>query len=147
MEITAPTQSEIVKSYLFAYTPWDESITSWHTLKHNDRRFFKEISQEIGHCPSVLYSVSKLLNDVGSQYVDDGILWVSDMLHNNPNLLTDELEEGSVHQMESLARKYIYKNRSKIKESSELKKKVLVPLDFLVGKGSVIGYMLREKVI
>ena len=137
----------IVKSYLFAYTPWDESITSWHTLKHNDRRFFKEISQEIGHCPSVLYSVSKLLNDVGSQYVDDGILWVSDMLHNNPNLLTDELEEGSVHQMESLARKYIYKNRSKIKESSELKKKVLVPLDFLVGKGSVIGYMLREKVI
>ena len=84
----------IVKSYLFAYTPWDESITSWHTLKHNDRRFFKEISQEIGHCPSVLYSVSKLLNDVGSQYVDDGILWISDMLHNNPNLLTDELEEG-----------------------------------------------------
>ena len=138
---------EVVKSYLFAYTPWDESITSWHTLKHNDRRFFKEISQEIGHCPSVLYSVSKLLNDVGSQYVDDGILWVSDMLHNNPNLLTDELEEGSVHQMESLARKYIYKNRNKIKESSELKKKVLVLLNFLVEKGSVIGYMLREKVI
>ena len=49
--------------------------------------------------------------------------------------------------MESLARKYIYKNRSKIKESTELKKKVLVLLDFLVGKGSVIGYMLREKVI
>lgn len=138
---------EIVKSYLFAYTPWGESITSWHTLKHDNRRFFKEISQEIGHCPSVLYSVSKLLNDVGSNYVDDGILWVSDMLHNNPNLLTDELEEGSVHQMESLARKYIYKNRNKIKESSELKKKVLVLLNFLVGEGSVIGYMLREKVI
>lgn len=137
----------VVKNYLFAHPWWEESVTSWHTLKNRDKRFLKEISQEIGHYPSTLYSISKLLNGIGSNYLDDGILWISDMLTNNQNLFAAKLEKNTVYYMENVAREYVYKNRTKIKENKELKQRVLVLLNFLIEKGSVIGYMLRERII
>lgn len=138
---------EIVESYLFARTPWEETITSWHTLRDNDKTFFKEISREIGHCPSVIYSVSGLLNGIGSHYLDDGMLWVSDMLTRNQNLLSDNLGESTVYHMEGFTRKYVHKNLANIRENKELKKQVLVVLDFLILKDSVIGYMLRDRIV
>ena len=138
---------EIAKNFLLAHPWWKESATRWHALKDNDKRFFKEISQRIGHCPSVLYSISKLLDGIGSHYLDDGILWISDTLSSNRELFAAELEDGTVYHMENSARKYIYKNLQKIRERNELKEEILVLLDFLVEKGSVIGYMLRERVI
>ena len=139
--------NKIVKNYLFANPWWEESVASWHTLGDGDKRFLKEISQEIGHCPSALYSISRLLNGIGSHYLDDGILWISDMLTNNQNLLAAELKKNTVYHMENVARKYIYKNQTKIRGSKELKEKILVLLNFLIEKGSVIGYMLRERVV
>ena len=139
-------KGKIVERYLFAHLWWEGSVTNWHTLKNSDKMFLKEMSQKIGHCPSTLYAISKLLNGVGSHYLDDGMLWISDMLTNNQNLLTVKLEKNTVYYMENVTRKYIHKNRTEIRENGELKKKILVLLDFLIEKGSVIGYMLRERI-
>ena len=138
---------KIIKSYLFARTPLEETITSWHTLRDNDKTFFKEISREIGHCPSVIYSVSELINGIGSHYLDDGMLWVSDMLTRNQNLLSDNLEESTIYHMEGFTKKYVRENLVNIKENKELKKQILVVLDFLISKDSVIGYMLRDRIV
>ncbi|MDP2638421.1 MAG: AVAST type 4 anti-phage nuclease Avs4 [Candidatus Levybacteria bacterium] len=138
---------KIIKSYLFAQNPWKESATEWHTLKDNNKRFFKEISEKIGHCSSTLYAISKLLNDIGSHYLDDGILWISDMLNKNKDLLTSKFEVNTIYYIENLARKYIYKYRTKIRKTKKLKEDVLVILDFLIAKGSVVGYILRESVV
>ena len=77
---------KIVKSYLFAQNSWKETATKWHTLKNENKVFFKIISEKIGHCPSVLYAISKLLNNIGSPYLNDGVSWISNMLRNNGNL-------------------------------------------------------------
>jgi len=138
---------KIIKSYLFARNQWKESATEWPTLKDDNKIFFKEISDKIGNCASTLYSVSKLLNDIGSPYLNDGVLWVSNMLANNKNLLTAKLEVNTIYYIENLVRKYIYKNRTKIRETKKLKGDVLAILDFLIAKGSVIGYILREGII
>ena len=138
---------KIIKSYLFAQNPWKESATEWHTLKDDDKRFFKEISESIGQCASTLYAISKLLNDIGSTYMEDGVLWVSNMLVKNQNLLTAKLEVNTLFYIENLIRKYIYKNRTKIRETKKLKEEVLAILDFLIAKGSVVGYILRESIV
>lgn len=138
---------EILKSYLFATVSWKKSTISWHTLKDKNKKFFKEISQEVGHCPSALYSISKLLTDIGNPYLDDGILWISKMLKDNKNLYTAKLETSTIYYLEKNIRKYIYKNREEIKKTKKLKEDVLVVLDFLVEKGSVVGYMLRENIL
>ncbi len=138
---------KILRSYLFAENPWKETATEWHTLKDDNKRFFKEIVRKTGHCPATLYAISKLLNDIGSQYLDDGISWISDMLKNNPSLLATELEPNTTYYLEYNVRKYIYNNREEIRRNSRSKKEVLVILDFLIESGSVIGYMLRESIL
>lgn len=138
---------KIIKSYLFAQTPWNETTTDWHTLKDNNKRFFGEIVKSIGHCSSVLYSISKLLNGIGSKYLNYGISWISEILNDNKNLWADKLETNTIYYLENLVKKYIYKNREKIRKMKKLKQDVLVILDFLIEKGSVVGYMLRENIL
>jgi hypothetical protein len=138
---------EIVKSYLFAQTPWKETTKDWHTLKENNKTFFRNISKDMGHCPSTLYSISKFLNGIGSKYINNGITWISKMLVDNSNLRTDKLETNSIFYLENLIKQYIYKERERIRKFKKLKQEVLVILDFLVEKGSVVGYMLRENIL
>lgn len=138
---------KIVKSYLFAQVPWKETAKDWHTLKDNNKRFFKEVLQKIGHCPSALYAISKLLNDIGSPYINDGVTWVSSILANNKDLMNKKLEVNTIYYIESIVRKYIYKNREKVRKTKTLKDDVLIILNFLIEKGSVVGYMLRESVL
>jgi hypothetical protein len=138
---------KIVKSYLFAQVPWKETAKDWHTLKDSNKRFFKEVSQKIGHCPSALYAISKLLNDIGSPYIDDGVSWVSNILDNNRDLMNKKLEVNTIYYIENLVRKYTFKNREKVRKTKALKDEVLIILNFLIEKGSVVGYMLRESIL
>ena len=142
---------QIIKAYLLVWGSygaiWKESAKEWHSLKEKDKRFFKRISNEIGHCPSTLYSISKLLTGIGSSYLNDGIGWISTMIKNNKNLLTDKLEPNTIFHIENLTRNYILQNSEKIKKEKVKKEEVLAILNFLVEKGSAIGYMLRERVL
>lgn len=138
---------KILRSYLFAENPWKETTDQWHTLKDNNNRFFKEISQKTGHCPSTLYAISKLLNDIGSPYLNDGISWISHMLKNNPRLSQTKLVTNTIYYLENLARKYVYNNREEIRKNTKSKREVLVILDFLIESGSAVGYMLRENIL
>jgi hypothetical protein len=137
---------KIVRSYLFTEVKWKETAKDWHSFKDNDKKFFKEISNEIGHCPSALYSISKLLNNIGSPYIDDGVVWISTILEKNKDYINKKLETNTIYHIENLVRKYIFKNREKIKKTKALKDMLIVILDFLIEKGSVIGYMLRESI-
>lgn len=137
----------IIKSYLFAQSPWKETATDWHTFKECNSRFFADIAKNIGHCPSTLYSLAKSLNDIASRYLNSGISWLSGMLTRNKNLWTDKLATNTLYHLENLVRKYIYKEREKIRRTRKLKDEVLVILDFLVEKGSVVGYILRENIL
>lgn len=138
---------EIVQSYLFAKCPWKETTKNWHSLQESNKSFFHEVSLKIGNCSSTLYSISKLLNDIGSNYLDDGVIWIFNILDKNKTFNNDRLLENTVYYIESFIRKYIFINREKIKKTKSLKNKILVILDFLVAEGSVIGYMSRESVM
>lgn len=69
------------------------------------------------------------------------------MLQKNKNLESEELETNTVYYLEILVRQYVYRNRHKIRKSKNLKDELLVILDFLVKKGSVTGYLLREDIL
>lgn len=138
---------EAIYNYLLAWSYWRKDAREWHTLKDREKSFFKKVSEDIGNCPSVLYSLAKLLTDVGSGFKDDGIIWISEMLKNNPSLSSDELEVNTIYYLENLVRSFFLKNRHKIKTTIQLKNKILVILDFLLAKGSVTAYLLREDIL
>lgn len=101
----------------------------------------------MGHYPPVLYSISKVLNDIGSSFIEDGIAWLSGMIDKNRKLLSDELEVNTIYYIENLVRKYILSNRRKIKMTLQIKKQVIIILNFLVERGSATGYLLRENIL
>jgi hypothetical protein len=138
---------KIIKSYLFATVIWNENAKEWHTLKIINKKFFKEVSQKIGHCPSTLFALAKLLNSVGSIYIDDGVTWISNIIEKNKSIHTQKLETDTIYYLERHIRIFIYNNREKIKRTLDLKKNLLTILDFLVKNGSVVGYMLRENIV
>ncbi len=138
---------KIIKSYLFAQVPWKETAKEWHSLKDKNKRFLKEVAEKIGHCPSALYAISKLLNDIGSPYIDDGVIWISNILANNQDYVNKELETNTIYYIENLIRKFTFKHREKIKRTKALKNKLIIILNFLIEKGSAVGYMLRESIV
>ncbi|HWO95639.1 MAG TPA: AVAST type 4 anti-phage nuclease Avs4 [Bacillus sp. (in: firmicutes)] len=138
---------KIIKSYLFAETPWNENVSEWHAFKDNNIRFLSKVAKNMGESPTVLYSIAKLLNGIGQKYLNNGISWITKILIEYENIWTKHLEVNTIYHLENLVKSYIYKNREKIRRETKLKQEVLVILDFLVEKGSAAGYMLRENVL
>jgi len=138
---------EIIKSYLFAQTLWKETAKEWHSLKDENIRFFGDISISIGHCASTLYSLTKLLNGIGSSFLNEGIYWIANTIERVHGLSDKRNDTNTTYYLENVIRKYIYNNQQRIKKTNELRCKVLLILNFLVEKGSVVGYMLRERIL
>ncbi|MDD3056644.1 MAG: hypothetical protein PHE16_12315 [Aliarcobacter sp.] len=141
----------IVKVYFLAWGKygalWKDTAKEWHSLKDKNIKFFKKLTKQIRYVPSVVYSISKLLTGIGSVYLNEGINWIADLLKNNSNLSNEKHEPNTVFHLENLTRKYIFLQSEKIKKDRKTKEDVLVILDFLVEKGSSMGYMLREKIL
>ncbi|PFR48329.1 hypothetical protein COK34_28240 [Bacillus thuringiensis] len=138
---------EIVRTYLFAFPWWGEKVKSWHSLKEENHLFFQHMSYEIGFKTSVLDSISKVLNSVGYNFLSQGIEWLYVILKNNSNLDHKSLEVNTVYYIEEFMQRYIKENRLLFKRTPSLRNKVITVLNFLVNRGSTVGFMLRESVV
>jgi hypothetical protein len=69
------------------------------------------------------------------------------MICKNTNLWTDELEKDTIYYLENIAKRFIFLNREIVKRTKQIKQEILIILDFLIEKGSVTGYMLRENIL
>jgi len=138
---------EIIINYLLAWRWWREGIEEWHSLKKENLSLYTNASKEIGHIPAVLYSVVKVLNSIGTNFKDEGIDWIYTIVSNNKSLHLDDLESNTLYYLEKFLRKFVFINRQKIKEEIKLKNKVIPILDFMIERGSIHGYLLRESIL
>ena len=136
----------VVYKYLLALE-WKKGAKEWHSLKDREKAFFKKVSEDMGGNSAVLYAIAKLLNDVGSNFAFEGISWVSNMMEKTPDLVRKELEVNTVYYLENLVRSFILRNRQKIRSDQQVKRQILVILDFLLEKASVTAYLLREDIL
>ncbi len=139
-----PYVNETLKYYLFSCSYWEPGATEWHSIKEKERFFFEKVVSKMGHVPVVLYSIAKILNDVGSKFALEGVTWISSMITTNKYI---ELENYTIEYIESFIRRFIPMNRQKVKRDNMLKNQVISILDFLVEKGSDIGFLLREEIL
>ncbi len=123
---------EIIINYLLAWRWWREGIEAWRSLKSENLSLYANASKEIGNIPSVLYSIVKVLNSIGSNFKDEGIDWIHTIVSNNCSLNLDDLESNTLYYLEKFLRKFIFINRQKIKEEIKLKNKVIPILDFMI---------------
>ena len=64
-----------------------------------------------------------------------------------PDLVRKELEVNTVYYLENLVRSFVLRNRQKIRSDQQVKRQILVILDFLLEKASVTAYLLREDIL
>jgi len=138
---------EIIINYLFARPRFCEGIEEWRSLKTGNLSLYTNASKEIGNIPAVLYSVIKVLNSIGTNFKDEGIEWIHTIVSNNKSLHLDDLESNTLYYLEKFLRKYVFINRQKIKEEIKLKNKIIPILDFMIERGSIHGYLLRESIL
>lgn len=138
---------EILHNYLLAGTLWKEDAKEWHTLKDREKSFYSKVVKDLGHHPSVLYSISKFLNEIGSNFIDDGIVWINEIVLKISKSNSEELETDTIYYIENVMRRYVLINRNKIKKSIQIKNRVINILNFLVENGSITGYVLREDIL
>lgn len=139
--------SNTVHNYLLAWPYWPKNAKQWHSLKEREKSFFAKAAREIGEHPSVLYSLAKLLNEVGTPFVGDGIFWISGIIERSPSLISEELERDTEYYLENLVRGYVLRNRDLIRRTLHIKHAVLRTLNFLLERGSVTAYLTREHIL
>ncbi|MCH2231895.1 MAG: ATP-binding protein [Crocinitomicaceae bacterium] len=138
---------DIIINYLLAWRWWREGIEEWHSLKSENTSLYHNASRDIGHVPSVLYSIARVLNSIGTNFKEEGIEWLYVIVSNNNFLNLDDLESNTLYYLEKFLRKYIFLNRQRIKEEIRLKNRVIPILDFMIERGSIHGYLLRESIL
>ncbi|TCC98507.1 AVAST type 4 anti-phage nuclease Avs4 [Pedobacter hiemivivus] len=137
----------VISTYLLAWPWWKETAKSWFSLKDRERRFYLKAVKDMGHHPAVLYSIAKLVNEIAGDFIDDAVVWASNLIESNHNLSTDQLVTNTTYYLEIMVRKFVYLNRTTLKLNPSVRKKVLVVLAFLINKGSENAYLLREDIL
>ena len=138
---------KVINSYFLAWQYWREDVEEWHSLKEDSLSFYVNAADELGHIPSVLYSLSKVLNSIGSKFKKQGIDWIYTIVSKNPSLKMGDLESNTLFYLEKFIRKFIFMNKEQIKQEIRLKNKVIPILDFMIERGSIQGYLLRESIL
>lgn len=139
--------NSLLQSYLMAHHLWCDGRKDWPPLKGRAKDFYGKVSRDMGHQPPVLYSLALVLDSIAYNFVDDGLIWLSEALKTREDYHHKELVPGTIELLKIFIRRYIVKNRQKIKESPILKSRVLIILDFLILKGSAIAYSLRDQIL
>jgi hypothetical protein len=112
-----------------------------------EKGFFARVARDIGNHPAVLYSLAKLLNEIGAPFAADGVFWISGILESHPTLSDEDFEASTAYYLENLIRGYVLRNREKARTTPQIKAAVLRILNFLLEKGSVTAYLTREYIL
>lgn len=139
--------STTIHNYLLAWPWWRSNTREWHSLKEREKGFFKRVAQDIGDHPAALYSLAKLLNEIGAAFAADGIFWIRDIFESHPDFRDKELETNTIYYLENLIRGYVLLKREKVRTTPQMKSAVLTILNFLLEKGSVTAYLTREYIL
>ncbi len=78
-------------------------------------------------------------------FIEEGIVWLSEIINNNPHLQNVSLPKNTIFYIEEYISEFIKEHISALRMDVELKRKIGNVLDFLVLKGSTMGYFLREE--
>ena len=108
--------------------------------------FWEKCSKDYGFHKATLYGIGYFINHIGYElFREEAIVWFYDIISNNPHLREVKLLTNTIYYLEQYMEMYCDYHRSDIKRNRTIKGQVEKVLDFLVERGSTIGFMLRDE--
>jgi len=136
-------KDKIIEEYLLAGEY--QNVRQWYDLKDN-LWLYGNIAKDLRDNPIVLYSISKVA-DTGIIPIDKLMDLILLIIEGYSMLNLGYREQSTILYLERIFRRYIGDNKISIKRNVELKKKLILILTFMLERGSVHGYLLRESIL
>ena len=138
---------KIFISYLLAWRWWGEEEKEWNGLSVENKCFYDKVSRELCHLPVTLYSISRVLNTIGTCFFDEGIFWLHNIISAKKFNKLGELENVTISYLERYMRKFIYDKKQIIKKDPRLQNIVINVLTYMINLASAYAYILRESIL
>lgn len=133
----------VLTTYLLAFL----NAKSWYSLRKEASIFYKEAANRVGNSVT-LYAIGRVLNTLGAEiFFDNGVEWLSDITEIHPELQDVSLPMNTIYYIEEYMCRYVKNQIYTFKSNPQRRQRVLNILNFLVNKGSPLGFMLREEII
>lgn len=132
-----------------SYFEFKESLWPRIIAKRSPQReqFFIHLAEERANSGRFfVIPDASLLCGIGSEFLDDGIYWISHAIKTFDIDLSQDKSGNTLFLLERYMRRYLYKNHDKVRRTPNLKAQSMVVLDFLVEQYSITGYLLREDI-
>lgn len=123
---------------------WNDGIKKWRCLREQDLGFYSYVADKCSESAVSLECIAKALMNIAHNYQTEGMGWISQIVaaHMTMNLSGT----NALFYLEQVMMEYVYANKMLIRKNSELHEQVRTILNFMVGKSSVTGYVLRDMV-
>lgn len=144
---TAPDtrkNSKILKSYIFNSIRWNANSKEWHSFRECDKNFFNKITIKLYMFEELVDYISYLMYGIASNYLSEGISWLAQIIKKDSFIRSYKVD---ISYLEHIIKEYIYKNLTEIRTNGIRKQEVCILLDYLIKKGSVTGYMLKDYIL
>ena len=141
-------REDIIVTYLLCNLEMDVGNIGFQSIRSKMCSFFTIISARLGFTPTIILAISKMLNTSGKGiFENEGVTWLSGIISNNPNLSEASLHTNTIYYLEEYILSYVKKMNFSFRTNTDAKKKAMIILDYLVSKGSTLGFLLREEIL
>jgi hypothetical protein len=135
----------LVRTILFADTPWKREWKQWHELEEH-KAFVQEAFQRVGNTPPGFAALLRLLNTVGASLLPDALIQLNDARAQcDPSKLLEE--QNAQYDLELVLRDCVLSMGTELRTRDILRRAALELLNVLVDRGSSLAFQLRELIV
>ena len=123
---------------------WNDGIKEWRCLREQDAKFFSFVGEICEGNAVSLECIAKALTNIAHNYQTEGMGWISRIIGNH--MMMNLSGTNALFYLEQVMMEYVYAKKMQIRMNAVLHEQVRTILNFMVGKSSITGYVLRDMV-
>lgn len=124
-----------INDYLLNPSSLVENAGMWFKLEKENVQFYLNVANDLHDHPSVIYSIAKVFDTIGKNYLLDIIPTIA-MVVNSPIHNFDDVGTAVIHYLENMMSRMFGEYDTRRATDMELNRHVVTILDFMVSKGS-----------
>ncbi len=101
--------------------------------------------KDLGFLPETLEAIAKFINSIGYSFTKEGVSWVATLISENDHLVHAQLHSNTIYYLEEMILRVSKEYSNDVKKDSILRGKILIIVNFLISRGSTIGFLVREE--